>query len=148
MELSLKKSHKTICSFIRFYSYSVIMSLWDQFLFWSLLRALIVKFMCHNYQQHQRGFVVIHLCLHECNLTCTKTRFCFLYFRKSQWDGDMNPMGCILMMMQTVMRQVHVQSAPMALETEVFHTTCGRLRMWLRFWTTVLVPTGLRGKRG
>lgn len=56
----------------------------------------------------------------------------FFISRKSQWEEDTSHMGCILMMMLIAMRQVLVPSAHMVLEMEAFHTTCDRLKMWLR----------------
>lgn len=67
--------------------------------------------------------------------------------RGRHWDGGTNPRGCTLTTMPTVTHLVHARSARTGHEMEESHITCARRRMWLRSWTTVPVPTGLRGRR-
>lgn len=49
--------------------------------------------------------------------------------RRSLWGGDMSHMGCILMMMPTVMPRVFALSAHTVPGMVAFPITCGRLRM-------------------
>lgn len=78
---------------------------------------------------------------------------CFWFFsifisRRSQLGGGTKTTACIPMTMPTAMHQVLAQSVHIAHAMAVFPHTCVRLRMWPKYLTAVLQPTGLRGKKG
>ena len=80
-------------------------------------------------------------------ILATANKSLHVYNRKNLLEEDMNHMECIQMMMQTAMRLVLFQSAPIVLEMVVFLRIWGRPKMWQKSSIDVLVPTGQKGKK-